>query len=74
MVNFPFTESDLRPLASAPFGQKGFSTGRATDLNAIHSGIPLWTWLLGAALVLLAMEHALVGWIRRSEHKQMDAA
>ena len=74
VVNFPFTESDLRPLASAPFGQKGFSTGRATDLNAIHSGIPLWTWLLGAALVLLAMEHALVGWIRRSEHKQMDVA
>jgi hypothetical protein len=56
-VNFPESESDLRPLDEAPaFGRGTAPAGSLAREAALARGIPLWPWLAAAALLLLALE------------------
>ncbi|MBK1881670.1 BatA domain-containing protein [Luteolibacter pohnpeiensis] len=56
-VNFPVSESDLRPLPEAPsFGIDSSTEHSLERLAAIARGIPLWPWLLLASLLALAAE------------------
>ena len=56
-INFPASESDLRPLAKAPaFGKDQASSDSLERLAALARGVPLWPWLVLAALMLLATE------------------
>lgn len=56
-ANFPETESDLRQIAP-----EELSKGDATDTEALlrsdslNQGLPLWPWLVAAALLLLLAE------------------
>lgn len=59
VVNFPSTESDLRPMSAAEIkglGAVTASSGR--DVREWQAGIPLWPRLLWIALVLLLCEGA----------------
>ena len=59
-VNFPEPESDLRPLDATPaFGKLTQSSDALVRRAALARGIPLWPWLVLAALALLATEAAL---------------
>jgi hypothetical protein len=62
-VNFPESESDLRPLEAAPtFGNRATNPGSLARQAALAQGLPLWPWLVLAALLCLALEsliHAL---------------
>jgi hypothetical protein len=56
-VNFPESESDLRPLAESPaFGKKVSGTDSLARQAALSQGLPLWPWLAAAALAFLALE------------------
>lgn len=57
-VNFPADEeSDLRTLDPATLGiGSTLSLSAAAALTAQRDGLPLWPWLLGAALVFLLLE------------------
>lgn len=56
-VNFPESESDLRPLDEAPaFGRGTTPAGSLASEAALARGIPLWPWLAAAALLFLAIE------------------
>ncbi len=56
-VNFPDSESDLRVLDEAPaFGRAASSAGSLAREAELAQGIPLWPWLVVAALLLLALE------------------
>ena len=57
VVNFPETESDLRPLESSPaFGNLATTADGLLRKAALARGIPLWQWMLAAALAFLALE------------------
>ena len=56
-VNFPDSESDLRALDEAPsFGRAASSSSSLAREAELAQGLPLWPWLVVAALVLLALE------------------
>ena len=56
-VNFPESESDLRPLDSIPTFGNSESTGNSLVRQAaLAQGIPLWPWLAASALLFLALE------------------
>jgi hypothetical protein len=56
-VNFPESESDLRTLDEAPaFGSTSTASGSLAHQAALAQGIPLWPWLVAAALLFLVLE------------------
>lgn len=55
-VNFPETESNLKPLPAAPDLKNDGSTSTATLDPALAGGLPLWPHLLAAALLFLLAE------------------
>jgi hypothetical protein len=57
-VNFPDSESDLRPLPAAPtFGNRSTAAdGSLASQAAPARGVPLWPWLILAALAFLLVE------------------
>jgi len=56
-VNFPVSESDLRPMDSAPtFGNRAAAGESLERQAALSRGIPLWPWLALAALACLLIE------------------
>jgi hypothetical protein len=56
-VNFPDTESDLRPLDATPaFGKLDASADSLVRQAALAQGLPLWPWLVLGALACLALE------------------
>jgi hypothetical protein len=56
-VNFPETESDLRPLESAPtFGDRAAPAESLARQAALAGGITLWPWLALAAIAFLLVE------------------
>jgi hypothetical protein len=60
-VNFPDSESDLRPLEQSPaFGNLDSSPDALVRHAALAQGLPLWPSLIAAALVLLCLESLLL--------------
>jgi hypothetical protein len=60
-VNFPDSESDLRPLPAAPtFGNRAADAGSPATAAAFARGIELWPWLALAAVLFLLAESLLV--------------
>jgi hypothetical protein len=56
-VNFPDTESDLRPLDATPaFGKLDASADSLVRQAALAQGLPLWPWLVLAAILFLVVE------------------
>ncbi len=55
-VNFPESESDLAPLPEPPTFGTGESRADGARLAALDEGLPLWPWLLAAALLFLLTE------------------
>ena len=56
-VNFPESESDLRPLDATPaFGTLDASDDALVRQATLAQGLPLWPWLVVTALVMLALE------------------
>lgn len=56
-VNFPESESDLRPLDAPPtFGNRADAGESLASQAAFSRGIPLWPWLALAALACLLLE------------------
>ena len=56
-VNFPDSESDLRPLEATPaFGKLDASNDSLVRQAALAQGLPLWPWLALAALLFLLLE------------------
>jgi hypothetical protein len=57
-VHFPESESPLRPLATPPAaGPATLATaGSAARRAALDQGLPLWPWLIAAALLFLLLE------------------
>ena len=56
-VNFPDSESDLRPLDSTPaFGKLDSNADSLVRQAALAQGLPLWPWLVLTALLFLAIE------------------
>lgn len=56
-VNFPESESDLRPLDAAPtFGNRAAPAESLTRHAALARGISLWPWLALAAIACLLLE------------------
>ena len=56
-VNFPDSESDLRTLDEPPaFGSSATTSGSLARQAALAQGIPLWPWLIAAALLFLLLE------------------
>ncbi len=56
-VNFPDTESDLRPLDATPaFGKLDSSADSLVRQAALAQGLPLWPWLVLAAIFFLVVE------------------
>lgn len=56
-VNFPESESDLRAPDEAPsFGGTSTASGSLAREAALAQGVPLWPWLVAAALVFLVCE------------------
>jgi hypothetical protein len=59
-VNFPDTESDLRPLDATPaFGKLDASADSLVRQAALAQGLPLWPWLVLAAMLCLVVESVL---------------
>lgn len=59
-VNFPETESDLRPLHTLPnFGSSATAADSLERQAALARGIPLWPWLVLATLLCLLIESLL---------------
>ena len=60
VVNFPDSESLLKPLAAVPDAAPAASYGSSAARRAsLEHGLPLWPWLIAAALALLLVE----GWV-----------
>jgi hypothetical protein len=56
-VNFPDVESDLRPLDANPtFGKLDAGSDGLARQAALARGVPLWPWLVLAALLAFAAE------------------
>lgn len=59
-VNFPDSESDLRPLDATPaFGTLDASADALVRQAALAQGLPLWPWLVLLALFCLSVESLL---------------
>lgn len=56
-VNFPDSESILRPLATPPnLGPRSQASGTASRRAAMDDGLPLWPWLVATAMLALILE------------------
>lgn len=56
-VNFPDSQSDLRPLDAPPtFGERSVSADSLVRQASLARGLPLWPWLALAAVALLVAE------------------
>ncbi|MEI6656451.1 MAG: VWA domain-containing protein [Verrucomicrobiota bacterium] len=56
-VNFPDSESDLRPLEATPaFGKLNASSDSLVRQAALAQGLPLWPWLALAGILFLVLE------------------
>jgi hypothetical protein len=56
-VNFPDTESDLRPLDATPtYGKLNASNDSIVRQAALAHGLPLWPWLVLAGILCLTLE------------------
>jgi hypothetical protein len=56
-VNFPDSQSDLRPLDAPPgFGERSVSADSLVRQASLARGFPLWPWLALAAVILLVAE------------------
>ncbi|MFU8893747.1 MAG: BatA domain-containing protein [Luteolibacter sp.] len=56
-VNFPESQSDLRPLDTPPtFDGAATTTDSFERRAALARGVPLWPWLIAAALACLLLE------------------
>lgn len=56
-VNFPDSESDLRPLDQAPaFGARSTTGDSLARRASLAGGLPLWPWLALAGLAFLVIE------------------
>jgi hypothetical protein len=56
-VNFPESESDLRPLDASPvFGNLVTGADSLARQATLAQGLPLWPWLVLSALLFLALE------------------
>ncbi len=55
-VNFPESESDLTPLPEPPAQGEATSTTAASQNPALARGLPLWPFLIAAALLFLLAE------------------
>ncbi|MCX6878865.1 MAG: VWA domain-containing protein [Verrucomicrobia bacterium] len=56
-VNFPDSESDLRPLEATPaFGKLEASSDSLVRQAALAQGLPLWPWLALAGILCLMLE------------------
>ena len=61
-VNFPESESDLRPMDASPtFGNLVSSGDSLARQATLAQGLPLWPWIALAAVVFLALESLIVG-------------
>ena len=65
VVNFPPSESDLRPLAKQKLKTYGISAAGGHDLKKLESGQELWPLLLCTAIVLLMLEGLTTLWGRK---------
>jgi hypothetical protein len=66
-VQFPASESDLRTTIETPAAGDARS-GRVADgrsVDALRNGIPLWPWMLAAAVALLILETLALAWAER---------
>ncbi|WP_367874704.1 BatA and WFA domain-containing protein [Luteolibacter sp. Populi] len=61
-VNFPESESRLKPLDAVPDAGPAAASGKAAARAALAGGMPLWPWLMAAALALLLVEGVIAGW------------
>lgn len=64
-VNFPESESALAPLPEPPALANAAASTAATRRAALDEGVPLWPWLIAAALAFLIIE-SLVATPRRT--------
>ena len=72
-VNFPESESDLRPLAAAPtFGNLVSTPNSLARQAALAHGLPLWPWLALTAILCLALE-SLIHTRSRKDPELQDA-
>ena len=61
-VNFPESETDLRPMDASPtFGNLVSSGDSLARQATLAQGLPLWPWIALAAVVFLALESLIVG-------------
>jgi len=73
-VNFPESESDLRALDEAPtFGSSTTSSGSLARQAALAQGIPLWPWLIAAALLFLLLESLTVAAVSNRPAKKIQS-
>ncbi|MDR2982521.1 MAG: BatA and WFA domain-containing protein [Puniceicoccales bacterium] len=62
-VDFPETESDLRPLEAPPlFGKTVESAAALVREAELGRGIPVWPWFAAVALVMFLLEGLLSAW------------
>lgn len=73
IVNFPPEESHLKTLSAADLPAAMAAAVSAGKLVEVTGNIPLWPWLLGAALLLLALELWLSSLPVRASHDGKEA-
>ncbi|MDX1679277.1 MAG: BatA and WFA domain-containing protein [Akkermansiaceae bacterium] len=73
-VNFPESESRLQPMASPPSAEQMAAKLAGGVPGSLDKGLPLWPWLLAAALLLLFAEHLVMAKMPGSSNKQPQAA
>jgi len=62
VVNFPESESLLRPMASAPGASSASLPGSSPARRAaLEQGLPLWPWLIAGVLAFLLIEGCVAG-------------
>jgi hypothetical protein len=67
-VPFPESESLLRPLDAPPSAGPAVASNDITRRAALDQGLPLWPWLVAAALLFLLVEGVIAG--LRPAHRQ----
>lgn len=66
-VNFPSTESDLRPLKPDAINQRDATAViTAGQVRQLHEGLELWPWLLGLAMLVVIMEGGVLAWAEQN--------
>jgi hypothetical protein len=60
-VNFPESESRLKPMDEAPGSGDGTLAATGSARVALEDGMPLWPWLVAAALGFLLLEGVIAG-------------